>query len=255
MLFRSTLAHLLQSALKLTLGTHIAQAGSYVCDEYTRFDFTHFEKVQPEQLHAIETWINEQIFAAYPVTTTIMDIESAKQSGATALFSEKYDQSVRVVSIGEVSKELCGGTHVSNTSMLGLAKVISEESIGSGVRRVFIKTSVAALEEYQNLEKSLLNIGSMVGVVNANQIEQKVMQILQQLNEKQTLIQQYEHKMLREYATKVSQLKFEVKNLACVVHVVDSSITSSLKGLSDLLGHQHHIDIVALIEKTEQKLS
>jgi alanyl-tRNA synthetase len=250
-----TLAHLLQSALKLTLGTHIAQAGSYVCDEYTRFDFTHFEKVLPEQLNAIESWINAQIFAAFPVTTTVMDIESAKQSGATALFSEKYDQNVRVVSIGDVSKELCGGTHVSNTSMLGLAKIISEESIGSGVRRVFIKTSNAALEEYQNLEKSLLNIGSLVGVVNPYQIEQKVAQMLQQLTEKQNLIQQYEHKMLREYASKVSLTKFEVKNLSCVIHVVDSSIASSLKGLSDLLSHEHHLDIVVLVEKADQKLS
>jgi alanyl-tRNA synthetase len=250
-----TLAHLLQSALKLTLGTHIAQAGSYVCDEYTRFDFTHFEKVQPGQLHAIETWINEQIFAAIPVTTTVMDIESAKQSGATALFSEKYDQRVRVVSVGEVSKELCGGTHVSNTSMLGLAKIISEESIGSGVRRILIKTSSAALEEYQNLEKALLSIGSLVGVVNAYQVEQKIVQILNQLNEKQTLIQQYEHKMLREYALKLSQQKFDVNNLSCLVHVVESAYASSLKGLSDLLSHQYHIDIVTLVEKTEQKLS
>jgi len=250
-----TLAHLLQSALKLTLGTHISQAGSYVCDEYTRFDFTHFEKVQPDQLHAIETWINEQIFAAIPVTTTVMDIESAKQSGATALFSEKYDQSVRVVSVGDVSKELCGGTHVSNTSMLGLAKIISEESIGSGVRRILIKTSSAALEEYQNLEKALLSIGSLVGVVNAYQVEQKIVQILNQLNEKQTLIQQYEHKMLREYALKISQQRFEVNHLSCVVHVVESAHTSSLKGLSDLLSHQYHIDVVTLVEKTEQKLS
>ena len=250
-----TLAHLLQSALKLALGTHISQAGSYVCEEYTRFDFTHFEKIKPEQLHFIETWINDQIFAAHPVLTTIMDIESAKQSGAIALFTEKYDSQVRVVSVGDVSRELCGGTHVTNTSLLGLAKIIFEESIGSGIRRLVIKTSTSALDEYQKLEKLLLNIGSMLGVVNPHQIEQKIVQMRQQLSDLQTLTVQYEHKMLREYAIKVTQSKFVVKNLSCVVHIIDSTMTLSLKGLSDLLIHEHHFDIVVLFERTGQKLS
>lgn len=250
-----TLAHLLQSALKLTLGSHVAQAGSYVCEEYTRFDFTHFEKIKPEQLHFIETWINDQIFAALPVSTTIMDVESAKQSGAIALFTEKYDSQVRVVSIGEISKELCGGTHVTNTSALGLAKIIFEESIGSGIRRLMIKTSIAALDEYQNLEKLLLNVSSMLGVVNPHQIEQKIVQMRQQLSDLQTLTVQYEHKMLREYAIKVTRNKFAVKNLSCVAHIIDATMPPSLKGLSDLLSHEHHIDIVVLFEKTGQKLS
>jgi len=250
-----TLAHLLQSALKLTLGSHVAQAGSYVCEDYTRFDFTHFEKVSSSQLETIEQWINEQIRVGYDVVTEVMDIETAKASGATALFAEKYDKTVRVVSIGDVSKELCGGTHVSNTSQLGLAKLVSEESIGSGVRRILIKTSSAALQEYQNIETMLSSIGKLVNVSNLGLIESKIQQLLTQLNEKQNLISVYEQKMQNDYAALLAQSKQHFNELSAVMHVVDSSYATSLKQLSENLIHQQKVDVVVLISVIEGKLS
>jgi alanyl-tRNA synthetase len=250
-----TLAHLLQSALKRTLGQHIAQAGSYVCDEYTRFDFTHFEKVTSSQLHEIETWINEQIGYDLAVTTNVMDVEAAKTAGATALFSEKYDKQVRVVSIGDVSMELCGGTHVQRTSQLGFAKVISEESIGSGIRRILIKTSFAALKEYQHIESNLQAIGHLVNVINVNQIEAKINQVLAQLAEKQALIAEYEHKMMKDYASHLHTSAFKNHDHTFVLAAVEAQFANSLKGLSENLIHQHHQDIVVLVSSFEGKLS
>ena len=138
--------HLLQAALRQVLGDHIAQAGSYNCPDYARFDFTHFEKVSEEDLLKIEKIINEKIAECIPVETNIYSLEEAKNTGAIALFDEKYGDSVRVVSMSDFSKEFCGGTHVSNTSNLGVYKILSEESIGSGIRRI---TSVTKMKAYE----------------------------------------------------------------------------------------------------------
>ena len=143
--------HLLQAALRQVLGDHIAQAGSYNGPEYARFDFTHFEKVKDEEILEIERIINEKIAECIPVETNIYTIEEAKKTGAIALFDEKYGDTVRVVSMSDFSKEFCGGTHVSNTSNLGVYKIISEESIGSGVRRI---TSVTKMKAYESLKEN-----------------------------------------------------------------------------------------------------
>ena len=120
--------HLLQSALKQVVGNHIQQAGSFVSDEYLRFDFTHFEKVNDAQLKEIEHIVNQFIAGHYAVSKVEMPIEEAKKSGATALFDEKYGDVVRVVTMGDVSKEFCGGCHVNNTQEIGVCKIISEVS-------------------------------------------------------------------------------------------------------------------------------
>ena len=126
-------AHLLQSALKEVLGDHIAQAGSYVDDTKTRFDFTHFKKITAEELELVEKKVNEAILNSYPVVTNVMNIEEAKKTNAVALFDDKYQDLIRVVSMGDYSMEFCGGTHVTNTNDIGLFVIRSEESISSGV--------------------------------------------------------------------------------------------------------------------------
>ena len=167
-------AHLVQTALKEIVGTHIHQAGSYVAEDYMRFDFTHFEKVSDTQLKAIEAMVNRFIFEKHPVRFDLMDIEQAKADGATALFTEKYDKIVRVVTMGDVSKELCGGCHVSNTGEIGVFKIVSEESIGSGIRRLTTKTQNAAYLDFVTYQHQLETIAKLYKANSFGGIEERV---------------------------------------------------------------------------------
>ena len=143
--------HLLDAALREVLGTHIRQAGSYVDDKEARFDFTHFAAVTREELTKVERLVNEKILEDLPVTPFETDIESAKASGAIALFGEKYGNIVRVVKMGDFSSELCGGTHVSNTAKIGMFKITMENSVAAGVRRI---TAVTGLNTYELMLQS-----------------------------------------------------------------------------------------------------
>ena len=153
--------HLLQAALKKVLGDHIAQAGSYNCPDYGRFDFTHFEKPTDEQLHEVERIVNEEINKDLPVTTEVLNIDDARKTGATALFDEKYGDYVRVVSMGDFSKEFCGGTHVANTGDLGSFRIVSEESVGSGVRRITCETKMKSYDSFKREEDYLNEAAAM----------------------------------------------------------------------------------------------
>ncbi len=177
--------HLLQSALKKVIGDHISQAGSYVCESYLRFDFNHFEKISREQLSQIEDLVNQYISNGYAVTKEIMDIEDAKKSGATALFNEKYGDRVRVVTMGDVSKEFCGGCHVDNTSQIGLCKIISEESIGSDVRRITAKTKYAAFKEFAHEHKTLETIADYAKQKSIKGIDDKIGSVYEELKKVQ----------------------------------------------------------------------
>ena len=172
--------HLLQSALKQVVDDHISQAGSYVCDEYLRFDFNHYEKVTPDQLEQVEKLVNQYIQAGYPVTKEVMDIEEARQSGATALFNEKYGDRVRVVTMGSVSKEFCGGCHVDNTEQIGLCKIVSEESIGSDIRRITAKTRMEAYKDFVLEHKMLENIAAIAKQKSIKELDQKMESFFEQ---------------------------------------------------------------------------
>ena len=200
--------HLLQSALKNIVGSHIQQAGSYVNHEYLRFDFTHFEKVGEEQLKQIEELVNQYIAGHYAVTKVEMPIEEAKKSGATALFDEKYGDIVRVVTMGDVSKEFCGGCHVNNTQEIGLCKIISEESIGSGVRRITAKTGYEAYREFAEEETMLKNIASDLKLKGISKVEEKVAQVL---NEMATLKKELAALQNEMFTLKAKELKEEIK--------------------------------------------
>ena len=164
--------HLLQQALTEVLGDHIAQHGSYVNDEYSHFDFNHFAKMSPEQIAEVERKVNQYIADAIQEETFVLPIEEAKKMGAKALFDDKYGDTVRVVTFGEVSKEFCGGTHVNNTSDIGVFVIEYEESIAAGIRRIQARTSFGAYELLKKREnilnqaRDLLGIGSISDVPN-----------------------------------------------------------------------------------------
>ncbi|MBE6665315.1 MAG: alanine--tRNA ligase [Ruminococcaceae bacterium] len=147
--------HLLDAALREVLGTHIRQAGSYVDNNEARFDFTHFSAVTPEELAKVELLVNEKILEGISVSTFETDIESAKASGAIALFGEKYGKTVRVVKMGDFSAELCGGTHVDNTAKIGMFKITSEASVAAGTRRITAVTGLGAYA-YMNRNEALI---------------------------------------------------------------------------------------------------
>ena len=164
--------HLLQQALTEVLGDHIAQHGSYVTDEYSHFDFNHFNKMSAEEIAEVERRVNKYIAEAIKEETFVLPIEEAKKMGAKALFDDKYGDTVRVVTFGDVSKEFCGGTHVTNTSDIGLFVIEYEESIAAGIRRIQARTSIGAYELLKkrenilNQSRDLLNIGSINDVPN-----------------------------------------------------------------------------------------
>ena len=188
-------AHLLQSALKKIVGTHIQQAGSYVSEDYMRFDFTHFEKVSDAQIKEIEELVNQNIFAKQAVTFEYMPIEEAKASGAMALFSEKYDSVVRVVTMGDFSKELCGGCHVRNTQEMGLFKIVSEESIGSGIRRITAKTGLSAYYDFLAYQNQLETIAQFYKANSIHKIEDRVNLSLEELSETKQQLGQAKQKL------------------------------------------------------------
>lgn len=228
-------AHLLQAALKKIVGTHIAQAGSFVSDEYMRFDFTHYEKVNDAQIKEIETFVNKEIFAQRPVSVEFMNIDAAKGKGATALFDEKYEDIVRVVSMGDVSMELCGGTHVSNTSEIGVFKIDSEDSIGSGIRRITTKTQLKAYQDFVAMQDQLESIAQMVRMQSTVNLENKISAMLEDAANTKRELDRLTAKVLQMKAQELSLKAVEVGGLNVLLSAVEETDTHGLKTLSESL--------------------
>ncbi|MCH3971589.1 MAG: alanine--tRNA ligase [Oscillospiraceae bacterium] len=190
-----TAAHLLQAALRRVLGTHVEQAGQLVNEKHVRFDFTHFAALTAEELQKVETMVNEVVLSAVPVETREMPIEEAKKLGAMALFGEKYGKIVRVVSVGDFSREFCGGTHVDNTAKLGLFKIVSETSASAGVRRI---EAVTGYGVYSLLNDSLKTISSTAAALKLNStadLPQHAEQVVSQLKQTENELQKTEAKL------------------------------------------------------------
>ena len=190
-----TAAHLLQAALRRVLGTHVEQAGQMVNDKEVRFDFTHFSALTPEEIAKVEQEVNREIRMGIPVVCTEMPIDQAKKLGAMALFGEKYGDVVRVVSIDDYSKELCGGTHIDNTAKIGLFKIVAESSVAAGVRRIQAVTGMGVM---QLLEHSLREIELAAGALklnNPHDLLKKCEQITAELREKDKTVQSLQSKL------------------------------------------------------------
>ena len=249
-----TATHLLQKALKNNLGDHVAQAGSYVDAQRLRFDFTHPQKMSEEEIRKVEDEVNEKIFAGINVNIELMSKEEAMESGAMALFDEKYGDEVRVVSVGTYSKELCGGCHVSNSAQIGLFKIVSEESVGSGVRRIEAVTSLNAYKALKQSEETLNTVAETLKIKNRNEIVEKVEQFVNEANDVRKERDQYLDK-LNSLEAKERSKNIEDINGVQFLFVQDSKDAASAKTMAFELRDQLNHGMVVLVSDYEGKVS
>ena len=246
--------HLLQKALRTVLGTHVEQQGSLVTPDRLRFDFTHFQALTAEEIAEVETIVNEHIAAALPVVTKEMTLEEAKKTGAMALFSEKYGETVRVVNMGDYSIELCGGTHVSNTSTIALFKIVSEAGVAAGVRRIEALTGNGVLAYYRDLEKTLheaakaakSDVTGLVHKINSLHDEIKT---LSSENEK------LKSKLASDSLGDVMNRVKEVNGFKVLATSVDGVDMNGLRTLGDNLKDKIGSGIVVLASALDSKVS
>ena len=246
--------HLLQSALIKVLGSHIAQAGSYVCKDYARFDFSHYEKVSPEQLKEVERLVNEFIAAQLPIRTDVLSIEEAKQTGAIALFDEKYGDKVRVVSMGDVSKEFCGGTHAFNTSDLGSFRINYEESIGSGSRRIESCTKLKAYDGFKENEAKLEAIKNELKLKNVDMIYDRLVQMKNENAELNAKLKTLNEKLMNEEANALinkAKDNGRFKYLLLTLDKYNGNIKDYAAGIRNKLDG----GFVFIVNRNEEKLS
>ena len=238
--------HLLQKALRMVLGNHVEQKGSYVDPERLRFDFTHFQSMTAEELKKVEDIVNEKIVEAIPVETKIMTIEEAKKTGAMALFGEKYGESVRVVCIDDFSKEFCGGTHVANTANIRLFKIISEAGVAAGVRRIEALTDKGVLKYYEELEK-LVKEASEAAKTESVQLVRRI----HTMNDEIKALSSENEKLKAELANNalgdVSDNVVEIKGVKFVATKVDNVDMNELRNLGDKIKNEIGSGIVLVV--------
>ena len=246
--------HLLQKALKVVLGAHVEQKGSLVTPDRLRFDFAHFQAMTPEEMEKVEKLVNQEIQEALPVRTDIMDIEEAKKTGAMALFGEKYDEEVRVVSMGEFSKELCGGTHVSNTSQILLFKLVSESGIAAGVRRIEALTGNGVMEYYKNLE-SLLNQAAKAAKTSTGELSDKIFHMQNEIKALHSENESLKSKMAQDSLGDVMNQVTEVKGVKLLAVKLENVDVNGLRDLGDKLKEKLEEGVVVLITVNSGKVN
>lgn len=250
-----TATHLLHAALHNIIGNHAVQAGSLNEQEFLRFDFTHFEAVTPEELRAIEEQVNEEIWKATPVTTIETDIDTAKSMGAMALFGEKYGKNVRVVSIGDYSVELCGGTHVANTAEIGMFKIVKEEGIGSGTRRILAVTSREAYLAYREEEDALKEIAATLKAPQLKEVPNKVASLQEQLHALQKENAALKEKAAAAAAGDVFKDVKEAKGVRYIASQVEVSDAGALRTFADQWKQADYSDVLVLVAHIGEKVN
>lgn len=249
-----TATHILQAALKEVIGSHINQAGSYVDDSRLRFDFTHFEKITNEQLKAVEQKVNDVIFKGIDVEIANMSKEEALASGAMALFDEKYGDTVRVVSVGDYSKELCGGCHVTNSSNIGLFKIETEESVGSGIRRIEAVTGKVAYEALVLEKETVDTISSVLKLKNRKEVVNKVTSLTEELNAVKKEVEALNSKLnALNAANRMNDIQ-DINGVK-VLFVEEDMESNKAKQLAFDLRDKIDSGIVILVSKFEEKCS
>ena len=245
--------HLLQKALREVLGNHVEQAGSYQDGERTRFDFSHSAAMTAEELQKVEQIVNEKIAENLTVETKVMSIEEAKQSGAMALFGEKYGESVRVVQMGEFSKELCGGTHVKSTGMIGSFKILSESGVAAGVRRIEAVTGSNVTVYYQKLEEQLNAAAKTLKTNPANLVE-RCEHLMAEMKALQSENESLKSKAARNALGDVMNQAQEVNGVTLLATKVSDVDMNGLRELGDQLKEKLGEGVVVLVSEKEGKV-
>ena len=246
--------HLLQKALKNVLGNHVEQKGSLVAPDRLRFDFAHFQAMTAEEIAKVEELVNKEIQAALPVVTEIMNIEDAKKTGAMALFGEKYAEDVRVVSMGDFSKELCGGTHVANTSVIGSFKIVSEAGVAAGVRRIEALTGEGVFAYYKEIESKLAEVAKLVKGTPATAVE-KVEHLLAEVKALQSENESLKSKAAKDALGDVMNQVEEVNGMKVLATKVEGVDMNGLRELGDQLKEKIGEGIVVIASNVDGKVN
>ncbi|MGB3725124.1 MAG: alanine--tRNA ligase [Glaciecola sp.] len=246
--------HLLHAALRQILGEHVTQKGSLVDAEKLRFDFSHFEGISSEQLIEIENLVNQQVRHNHILNTSLMALEEAKAAGAMALFGEKYDDNVRVVSMGDFSTELCGGTHVNSTGEIGLLKIVSEGGISSGVRRIEALTGQVALNFIQHESDTLFAVAGLIKSDKASVLS-KTEQLLAQLKQTEKSLAQLNQQLAGAQSKDLMQKVMDINGVNVLVTELSNTEPKALRGMMDDLKVQIKSGVIVLGLKHSDKVN
>ncbi|EMJ7026138.1 alanine--tRNA ligase [Escherichia coli] len=246
--------HLMHAALRQVLGTHVSQKGSLVNDKVLRFDFSHNEAMKPEEIRAVEDLVNAQIRRNLPIETNIMDLEAAKAKGAMALFGEKYDERVRVLSMGDFSTELCGGTHASRTGDIGLFRIISESGTAAGVRRIEAVTGEGAIATVYADSDRLSEVAHLLKG-DSNNLADKVRSVLERTRQLEKELQQLKEQAAAQESANLSSKAIDVNGVKLLVSELSGVEPKMLRTMVDDLKNQLGSTIIVLATVAEGKVS
>ena len=246
--------HLLQKALKTVLGSHVEQKGSLVTPDRLRFDFAHFSAMTPEELEKVENIVNAEIAKNVPVVTEVMNIEQAKATGAMALFGEKYEEYLRVVSMGDFSKELCGGTHVSNTGNITTFKIVSEAGVAAGVRRIEALTGDGVFCYYKEVEKELAEAAKAAKSTPAN-LKEKIEHMQAEMKALQSEIESLKSKAAKDALGDVMNQVKEVNGVKLLATAIEDVDMNGLRDLGDQLKEKLGEGVVVIASSASGKVN
>ena len=246
--------HLMHAALRQVLGTHVSQKGSLVNDKVLRFDFSHNEAMKPEEIRAVEDLVNAQIRRNLPIETNIMDLEAAKAKGAMALFGEKYDERVRVLSMGDFSTELCGGIHASRTGDIGLFRIISESGTAAGVRRIEAVTGEGAIATVHADSDRLSEVAHLLKG-DSNNLADKVRSVLERTRQLEKELQQLKEQAAAQESANLSSKAIDVNGVKLLVSELSGVEPKMLRTMVDDLKNQLGSTIIVLATVAEGKVS
>lgn len=249
-----TATHMLHEALKQVVGKHVNQAGSYVDDERLRFDFTHFASLTEEEINTLEDLVNRKIMEVFNVNTNLMTLDEAKESGAMALFDDKYGDKVRVVSVGEFSKELCGGTHVRNSGEIGLFKIISEAGVAAGIRRIEAVTGINAIK-YMEEKQRLLKEACNALKCNEKDVLKKISSQNAEIKEKEKEIAELKSKLTSGVEDDIINSAKEINGVKVVAYSVDGIDGNALRDLGDKVRNKLSSGVVVLFSNVAGKVN